>query len=165
MPRGVEGMVRHPLRAAFGVVGDHRRVPAKCGDDLPEERSGPLSLTGSFPARVRAFERTTFDGTVTVVNRSDRRVEGLAASRPDVYLLQSGRIVATPLPRDEVGLQVDLAPGAGRDLTATGSLTSCSAARPLAPGRYEIHAVLPIVGTDGTMSAPAVGGPWSLQVL
>jgi hypothetical protein len=109
---------------------------------------------------VRASERPTFDGTVTVVNHSDRRVEGLAASRPDVYLLQSGRIVATPLPRDEVGLQFDLAPGAARDLGAAGSLTSCSAARPLAPGRYEIRAVLPIVGED-----PAVGGPWSLEVV
>jgi len=82
-------------------------MPAKCGDELAEERSGPLRLTGSFPARVRATERPTFDGTVTVVNHSDRRVEGLAASRPDVYLLRSGRIVATPLPRDEVGLQLE----------------------------------------------------------
>lgn len=140
-------------------------MPAKCGDELAEVRPGPLRLTGSFPARVRATERPTFDGTVTVVNHSDRRVEGLAASRPDVYLLQSGRIVATPLPRDEVGLQLDLAPGAVRDLTATGSLTSCNAARPLARGRYEIHAVLPIVGKDGTRIDPAVGGPWSFEVV
>jgi hypothetical protein len=111
------------------------------------------------------MERRTFEGTVTVVNHSDRRVEGLAASRPDVYVVQSGRIVATPLPRDEVGLQLDLAPGATRDLTATGSLMSCRAARPLAPGRYEIHAALPIFLRDGSNIDPAVGGPWSLEVL
>jgi hypothetical protein len=120
---------------------------------------------GSFPARVRSTERPTFDGTVTVVNHSDRRVEGLGASRPDVYLLQAGRIVATPLPRDEVGVQLDLAPSAVRELTATGSLTSCSVARPLARGHYEIQAVLPIVGVDGTGIDPAVGGPWSLEVV
>ena len=136
-----------------------RRVPAKCGDELPPERPGPLRLSGSFPARVRATE-CTLDGTVTVVNHSDLRVAGLAASRPDVYLLQFNRIVTTPLPRDEVGLQLDLAPGAARDLAAASSLRSCSAARLLAPGRYEIRAVLPIVGAD-----PAVGGPWSLDVV
>jgi hypothetical protein len=140
-------------------------VPAKCGDALTQERPGPLRLTGSFPARVRATERPTFDGTVTVVNHSDQRVEGLAASRPDVYLLQSGRIVTTPLPHDEVGLQLELPPGMMRDLTATGSLTSCSAAWPLPPGRYQIYARLPIVGKDGTTIAPAVGGPWSLEVV
>jgi hypothetical protein len=134
-------------------------VPPQCGDELAGERPGPLTLAGSFPAAVRAAGRCTFDGTVTIVNRSDVRVEGLAASRPDVYVLQSGRIVAMPLPRDEVGLQLDLASGATRDLLASGSLTSCSAARPLAPGRYEIRAVLPVAGAD-----PAVGGPWPLEV-
>jgi hypothetical protein len=123
-----------------------------------------LLLTGSFPERVRATERT-FEGTVTVVNDSDRRIEALAASRPDVHLVQSGKSMTTPLPRDEVGLQLDLAPGAARDLTATGSLTSGVTARPLAPGRYEIHAVLPLAGADGARIAPAAGGPWSLEVV
>ena len=131
----------------------------RCGDELAVGRSGPLTLTGSFPARLRAGERTTFDGTITIVNDSGRPVAGLAASRPDVYLLQAGRIMALPLPRDEVGLQLSLAHGAARDLPAAGSLTDCHAARPLPPGRYEIHVVLPIAGGE-----PAVGGPWRLEI-
>jgi hypothetical protein len=112
-----------------------------------------MRLTASFPARVRATDGPTFEGTVTVINDSGRRVEGLAASRPDVTVRREGRIVAGPLPRDEVGLQLDLAPGARRELAAAGRL-------PLAPGRYEIHAVLPIAGEE-----PAAGGPWSLEVV
>jgi hypothetical protein len=139
-------MVRHPLHAAFGIL---RGIMGGV----------TLTLIGSFPARVRSTERT-FAGTVTVVNDSERRVEALAASRPDVHLVRSGKSVTRPLPRDELGLQLDLAPGATRDLAATGSLTSGSPARPLPPGRYEIHAVLPIVG-----EAPAVGGPWRLEVV
>jgi hypothetical protein len=115
------------------------------------ERSSNMRLTGSFPARLE-IGRSTFDGTVTVVNDGHRPVDALAASRPDIYVLQAGRIVATPLPRDEVGLQLHLAPGAVHKLAATGSL-------PLAPGRYEIFAVLPLVG-----ERPAIGGPFSLEL-
>jgi hypothetical protein len=110
-----------------------------------------MRLTGSFPARLE-IGRSTFEGTVTVVNDGDRPVETLAASRPDVYVLQAGTVVATPLPRDEVGLQIRLAPGAAHELPATGIL-------PRAPGRYEIYAVLPLVGEQ-----PAAGGPWSLEL-
>jgi hypothetical protein len=135
-------------------------MPAQCGDEPAGAPSGPLTLSGSFPARVRAAERRTFDGTVTVVNGSDARIQGLAASRPDLHVLRSGRIVAMPLPRDEVGLQLDLDPGAARELPAAGSLTSCRDGRPLPPGRYEVRAVLWIAGAD-----PAAGGPWPLEVL
>ncbi len=138
-------------------------MPAKCGDRLVEERRGPLRLTGSFPARVPATGRG-FGGRVTVANGSDRRAGGLAASRPDLYVLRAGRVVAMPLARDEVGLQLDLAPGEGQDLAAAGSLASCRDGRPLAPGRYEIRAVLPVIGLDGTAGA-AAGGPWALEVV
>jgi hypothetical protein len=110
-----------------------------------------MRLTGSFPARV-AVGPSTVEGTVTIVNDGEHSVMALAASRPDVYILQAGRIVATPLPRDQLGLSLDLAPGAAHEFAATGSL-------PLATGRYEIYAVLPLVGEQ-----PAVGGPWSLEL-
>jgi hypothetical protein len=192
VPSGLEGMVRHPLRAALGVVAvvalalgleacvrgeDDRNVPpsprrsatqppeaGRCGGQLGTEgRSAALSLTGSFPARVQATH-PTFEGRVTVVNRSESRVEVLSASAPDVYLTRSRKIVATPLVRDLVGRQLVLAPGAVREFTAEGSLRGCSDGRPLPPGRYEINAVLVIVGTDGTGVREAVGGPWSLEI-
>ena len=124
------------------------------GDGLAVPSGRGLTLTGSFPARVRAGE-PTFTGTVTVTNTSAARFEGLSAVQPDVYLTASGRTVATPVPRDAVGLLLDLEPGASREFAATGSV------RGVPPGRYEIHAVLRVFG-NGEKS-PA-GGPWPLEV-
>ena len=96
----------------------------------------------------------TLEGTVALVNDGEEAVDVLAASRPDVYLTQAGRRMTRPLPRDEVGLQLRLAPGDSHELRAAGSLAGCG------PGRYEIRAALPIAGGD-----PAVGGPWALEVV
>ena len=136
--------------------------PRRCGDVFGEEgRGAGLTLTGSFPERVRATERT-FEASVTVGNASDARVEVLAASAPDVYVTRSRKIVATPLVRDQLGRRLALAPGEAREFSAGGSLRRCTDGRPLPPGRYEIHAVLVIVAADGI--AEAVGGPWSLEI-
>ena len=128
-----------------------------CGETLSEPGRDPRwNVTGAFPDRVR--EQSTLDGTVTITNATDRNIAGLSASRPDVYVTQHGRIVALPLPRDDVGVVLELAPGGARDYDAAGSLRRCSDQQPLAPGRYELHALLRIG------DATAVGGPWPLEV-
>ena len=100
--------------------------PAGCGAMFRERASGRhVALTGSFPERVSASGRSTFDGNVAIANPGDRRLEALSASQADVYVTRSGRIVATPVPIDAVGLIVDLAPGEARDLSTTGSLRRC----------------------------------------
>jgi hypothetical protein len=188
LPRGAEGAACRPLRAAFGVAaatavllalaacGAHagddpavsaveRPAPGACGGPFAVDGHPGLTLAGSFPARVRARGQGTFDGGVTVANHTDRRVRGLAASRPDVYVTRAGAIVATPLPRDEVGLVLDLPPGADRDFAAAGSLRSCRGGRRLSPGRYEVHAVLRIEAVDGAHTIAAVGGPWALDIV
>ena len=135
-------------------------TPGECGGTLPApERDARLELSGAFPERARASEHPTLAGTVTIINTTQRRIDGLAASQPDVYVTQRGRIVATPLPRDDIGLIVELAPGAAREFRTEGSLRRCSDQAPLAPGRYELHAVLRF--GDGTA---ATGGPWPLEV-
>ena len=135
-------------------------TPGECGGTLPApERDARLELSGAFPERAKASERPTFAGTVTITNATQRRIDGLAASQPDLYVTQRGRIVATPLPRDDIGLIVELAPGAAREFRTEGSLRRCSDQQPLAPGRYELHAVLRF--GDGTAAA---GGPWPLDV-
>ena len=48
-----------------------------------------LRLMGSFPARVE-IGSSTFEGAVTVVNDGAEPVEALAASRPDVTVLERG---------------------------------------------------------------------------
>ena len=116
-----------------------------------------LTVTASFPPRVRAGERATFAAAVTVRNDTGRRVEGLAASRPDLWLEQGGEVVAPPLPRDDVGLVLDLAPGAARVLDAEGSLLDVDG-QPLPAGRYEVRAVLRVGETV------SVGGPWPLEL-
>ena len=136
-------------------------MPGECGGTLPEqERDARLRVSGAFPERANATEQPMFAGTVTITNVTNRRIEGLSASQPDIYVTQHDRIVATPLPQDDVGLALELAPGAARDFRTQGSLRRCSDQQPLAPGRYELHAVLRF--GDGMAAA---GGPWSLDVV
>jgi hypothetical protein len=119
-----------------------------------------MTLTGSFPERADASARSTFDGTVTITNTTARRIAALSASQPDVYVKQAGAVVAAPVPRDDVGLVLDLAPGEARSLIATGSLRRRDdPAAPLPPGRYEVHAVLRFADMES-----AVGGPWELEI-
>ena len=61
--------------------------------------------------------------------------------------------MGSPLPRDEVAVQLQLAPGQTHELAA-------AAVMPAAPGRYELRAELSVVG-----EAPAVGGPWIVDVV
>lgn len=137
-----------------------------CGDRIASDigRGGPLDLSASFPARVATGREGRFRGTVTVVNRGDARFAGLSAAEADVYLTLSGRIVATPLDKDDRGVAVDLAPGADRAFPATGRLRRCADEAPLEPGAYEVFATLSLTeGTDGG-SVLVAGGPWPLLV-
>jgi hypothetical protein len=129
---------------------------SECGQRVRVAGDQRLTVSASFPESVSG---STFDGTVKVTNASARRVDGLAASQPDVYVMRAGTIVATPLPRDDVGLALDLAPGASREFRTAGRLRHCVDDEPLAPGRYEVQVVLRIAG-----AAAAVGGPWPLEV-
>ena len=154
---------------ACGGGGADRRIeptdPAGCGAMFRERASGRrMTLTGSFPERVSASRRSTFDGTVTIANPGDQRLEALPASQPDVYVTQSGRIVATPVPTDAVGLVVDLAPGKARDLSATGQRSplpgrTAAAARALRGARRP-----PLHHRRRRRARMAVGGPWQLEI-
>jgi hypothetical protein len=178
-PAHQEGTARRPLRYACGVVAaallglaacgaprddDHAvssvqpSRPIPCGAVFAPPPSAGLTLAGAFADRVRAGERSTLEGTVTLTNHTGRRVEGLSASQPAVYVTRARKVVAIPLPRDEVGIVLDLAPGASRDFAAAAALRSCRDGRPLPPGPYELHAVLPVGPTT------AAGGPWALEI-
>lgn len=148
-------------------------VFGRCGDRIDDDQpdDGPLVMTGSFPARVGAGGDNRFVGTVTVTNRADVRVSGTTASEPAVFLTESGRIVATPVSRDDVGVLLDLAPAARHVFDATASLLRCTPAggnRPdehsLSPGRYAVHAVLTVVGGTPRDDITVIGGPWLVDV-
>ena len=119
---------------------------------------GPLTLAGSFPAQVDRSGGGTFAGTVTATATGEP-VSGVASPEADVYVTRSGEVVATPLPKDLLGVAIDLAPGDSREFAASGSLRHCRTDAPLPPGRYEVYAV---VGVEGVVSS---GGPWPIDVI
>lgn len=163
-----------PVRGVEAMGGDTTDPSSlgRCGDHISTEagRGGALALTAAFPARVPTGD-DLLRGTVTVTNRGGTRFSGLSSAGADVYVTLSGRIVATPVDREDSGMAVELLPGAGRVIPATGRLAQCAGdggdaapGRPLPPGVYEIHAALSLTeGPDGRPFLVA-GGPWPLQV-
>ena len=135
-----------------------------CGDQLRPAGPPPatLRLTGSFPSTVATGE-PHLAGEVTLENTGDTAVAALTAVQPDVVVTRSGVLVTEPLARDDMALAVELAPGAGRHYPAEGTLVDCTTGGPLAPGAYEVHAVLDVRGPDGELRL-AVGGPWPLEI-
>lgn len=146
----------------------------RCGEqvDALAATAGPLTMTASFPSRVARSATAVVTGTVTV--SAGRGVNGVASPEADVYVTRSGTVVATPVAKDLIGVPVRLTPGVNQEFRAAGSLRAChdggrsagaagEAGPPLAPGRYELYAVV-VVTDDGGSSTLAVGGPWPLEV-
>ena len=149
----------------------------RCGERIGPDvgRGGALDLSASFPLRV-AQGGELFRGTVTVANRGDAGFSGLSAAEADVYVTLAGRIVATPVDKEDVGLDLNLPPGANRQLPATGRLRHCAdgagggdvspagPGRPLEPGAYELYAALSLTEAPDGRPLLVAGGPWPLQV-
>lgn len=135
-----------------------------CGSDIAVNGGtvGTLVLTGRFPSQV-----TTAGGTVTgeVALRNDGAgaVGGLSAVQPDVVVTHRGRIVATPLPRDDVAVMVELEPGGQHTYVASAGLVDCATGEALRPGGYHLHARIEVRAGDGRRHI-AGGGPWPLEV-
>lgn len=151
----------------------------RCGDEIAVDvvRGGPLDLSASFPARVARGGSDLFRGTVTVINRGGAPFSGLSAAEADVYVTLSGRIVATPLDKEDIGLAVELPPGADRPIPATGRLRQCAVegdgagdvtaagpGKPLEPGAYELYAAISLTEAPDGRPLLVAGGPWPLQV-
>lgn len=149
-----------------------------CGDrvDALVSRPGSLEIKGAFPGRVASGGDGTFAVTVTATGTAGR-VTGTTSPYADIYVARAGEIVATPLPKDLIGRRLDLAAGASQTFTARGSLRQCTpdstgtpastpadgTGAPLAPGRYEVYAVVSVIGDDGKQVTSS-GGPWMLEV-
>ena len=144
--------------AGIGGCGDQLRLTS-AAVGLP---AAPLRLTASLPERVSAGD-TELTGEVSLVNDGDTAVSALTAVQPDLVVTRNGRIVATPLPRDDMADLVELEPGATRSYRATADLVDCATGAPLAPGTYEVYALLDVRGPDGEARL-AREGPWPLEV-
>ena len=163
--------VGSPVPATEGGEAMQAAPLPGCGDDVAAlaAAAGPLAMTGAFPGKVDRAGPPTFTGTVTLT--AGRGVTGVTSPEADVYVTRSGTVVATPLPKDLVGVPVRLVPGASRQFPATGSLRECSEGggpaggegRMLPAGRYEVFAAV-VVTDDAGSSVLAVGGPWPVEV-
>jgi hypothetical protein len=144
------------------------RGPAipRCGEPAGGllREAGGLAVTGEFPARVDRGGGGTFAGTVTVTGTGER-VAGVTSPAADVFVARRGAVVATPLPKDLIGVPFDLGPGASAVFTAPGTIRPCApgAGGLLPPGGYEVYAVVVVHRDDGT-AVVAAGGPWPLAV-
>lgn len=152
-----------------GGDGVSRPVLPACGEPSRAltPGAGPLTVAGDFPPATRSGD-TTVTGTVTVTARA--RVTGLSAPVAGVYVAREGRVVATPVASDLIGVAVSLAPGASQSFPATGSLQACPASTggggnggPLPPGSYDLFAAVTVTD-DAGVSVTATGGPWPLEV-
>jgi hypothetical protein len=128
--------------------------------EVLQNSAGELTMTPQFPPSVDSGGDGTFTGSVTVTSGG---VAGVAAPEADVYLVQSGAVVATPVPTVAIGQQVDLGAPAGVTFGATGSISSCESGESLPAGPYDIYAVVTINQDEGAV-AVAIGGPWPLTV-
>jgi hypothetical protein len=139
----------------------------RCGEriSLDPGPGGPLVLVGTFPQRVSGTGQDRFEGTVTVTNRGDAPIAGVAAGAADVFVTRSGQVVATPFDKEDRGRLIELAPGASEVFTATGRLLRCAdETQRLAAGQYEIYALLSVTEGSEARTRAVTGGPWPLEV-
>jgi hypothetical protein len=165
-----------PASHPAGVVFQSTTLPG-CGalvEDLSIRQ--PLEMTHSFPAQLAPA--TVLSGTITVTNRGAERVTGLAARGPDIWVIQDGRVVATPEGRRLSAEIVDLEPGESMTFQFQYGLKVCKpgekASDPpaitgrLPAGAYQLVAVHDFMLGAGAVTADDTvqiqGGPWPLTL-
>jgi hypothetical protein len=156
-------------------AGPEGLVIGGCGERvIGTVRAGaPLEMTAGLAPEV-AGGGVRPAGTVTVTNRGATAVAGTTALHPDITVAKDGEVVATPAGIRDVGVAVDLAPGASQRFEAMVSLERCArgnestSTSPLAPGTYQVYAAqrFDLRDADHPQGFAVVvqGGPWSLRV-
>lgn len=132
-----------------------------CGRPFRLPTPGALRLTARFPQGAPADQQMV-NGTVQIA--AEAAVSGVAAASADVFLVRAGRVAATPLLQDAIGVRFALAAGETTSVPASASLVSCEpGGGPLPRGDYELYAQFVVTPDDGSPT-PAYGGPWPLRV-
>ncbi len=133
----------------------------ECGRVFRSPGGGALALTGRFPAWL-PVGAATVSGTVGV--SSAGVVRGVISPRADVLLVRDGRVVAVPLPRDLLGVRLDLLPGETWELPGETALVSCEPGGALLSAAwYELYVRVVLSRDDGDL-VESVGGPWVLEL-
>ncbi|MGH3785096.1 MAG: hypothetical protein ACRDRG_00755 [Pseudonocardiaceae bacterium] len=132
----------------------------ECGQPFSSPGARGLTLTGRFPTTVPAGA-DKLAGTVEVT--SQEPIKGVA-SRPFMFLVRDGRIVALLGAHDLAGFLVDLGPGKeAASLPGVLVLASCDGTGGVRPGTYELYARVGFNRHDAA-GMEGFGGPWPLEV-
>jgi hypothetical protein len=163
-------------RSAPPGSGADGLVIGGCGERvIGTVRAGaPLEMTAELAPEVPAEGGVRSAGTVTVTNRGPTTVTGTTALHPSLTVAEGGEVVATPAGIRDVGVAVDLAPGASQRFEAMVSLERCARGNEststsrLAPGTYQVYAAqrfdLRDVDHPDGFTIVVQGGPWSIRV-
>lgn len=136
--------------------------PAACGapvdglESLADPRSNPAPFA-VFAAlgggATTAPSGATANVVATLTSTGTEAFHGTTHLRPMVVAVRDGVVAAAPDGREDVGVDVDLSPGASQRLGSGLVLLDCATTQALAPGVYELWAVLDLVP-----DAPGGGG-------
>lgn len=141
-----------------------RPASLPCGStDMYPPAAGPMKLASAIPVRLVANARGLAQARVTLVNVSNRSIQGATAAAPTAYLVKGGSTVAKSADIPASEQVVNLGPGQSRDFLMAIDLSSCKAR--VHPGHYHIYATLDFYyeKSDGMKtgeSMQVVGGPW-----
>ncbi|NEE04541.1 hypothetical protein [Phytoactinopolyspora halotolerans] len=166
-----------------GAVWPQDAVTSTGGDELGIRLDGPADLGEVAPQDPTDGDPPGAAFTVTAANTSDAELEGWTG-HPWIVVVRDRTIVGTTGGMDDVGLDATMEPGTSMDYDAWVPLHDCTTVGvgehansgggdPLAPGTYELYAVMEFffttpAGDDGPgqdrTDVTAVGGPWTVTV-
>ena len=150
-------------RRRKGGAMAHLDLPG-CGDPADALLRGGevLVIMGEFPSLVERAGDGSFTGSVTVTNHGPL-LTGVSSPEADVFVVQAGEVVSTPLAQDLIARPIALETGASQSISARGSMLRCTDGDLLPVGSYDVFAVLVIHVDDGSQTVTS-GGPWSIRV-
>ncbi|NDL60537.1 hypothetical protein [Phytoactinopolyspora mesophila] len=166
-----------------GAAWPRDAVASTSGEELGIRLDGPADLGEVAPQDPVDSDPPGAAFTVTATNTSGVELEGWTG-HPWVVVVRDGIVVGTTGGTDDMGLEATMAAGASIDYDAWVPLHDCttvgvgqhantSGGEPLAPGTYELYAVMGFffttpAGDDGPgqdrTDVTAIGGPWTVTV-
>lgn len=138
-------------------------TPIRCDGRFRLPLARGVTVTARFPKTVMRT-KPVFSGSVAIGNETGA-LRGTVNPEADVFLVEDGRAVTTPLPKDLPGMRVNVRPGQVAPLQGRAGLTPCDgdAGEYVPEGRYDVYVRVLVHRDDGSV-LETFGGPWPLRV-